>query len=512
MFRYHRKWLASVIVAGLTLTSAACSSGGDQEAASSQQPVVQESAKPKPVLKSLNPWQKEDYNTYPVAKLLEERTGYKVQYDMLPQDKPLDKLNLIIASGDQYDAVTTMGGSNEKAVYSEYARRGALLELTDLIDKYGPNIKASISPESFEAMKVNGKLYGIPFKGVEFTTYSILIRQDWLDKLKLKMPATTNELVEVLRQFKEKDPGGNGEKNIPMTLQGGLPFVDNIVGAFGIPYGWNDVNGSMVPRVMDPAFKEYATFMNSLYKDGLIDKEFAINKDATAKEKFTSGMAGALQVGWFDLPGLLDSLTKNKPEAKAVYIPALKGPAGKSGFSMNSGFDRITFIPKSSKNPEDAIKWMDAKLEKETFKKMVIGEEGKHYTYKDGAYTPILPIFTDERNQAVNYITGVDEKNYPIYWQARVRKDPRLFEGWEFLNIKQGAARISDKLGLAPYLPEHAKNNAPLNTLSNDYLVKLIVGAEQISGLEAFQQKFKSSGGEASVKEINDWYKTIVKK
>lgn len=517
MLKQTKKWLIPAMVAGLTLTSIGCSSDsqGTKGAASSSSPqaAASEPAKPKPGLKSLNLWQKEDYNTYPVAKLLEERTGYKVQYDTLPQDKPLDKLNLVIASGEQYDAVTIGGGSNEKAIYADYARRGALLEISELIEKYGPNIKASISQESFEAMKVNGKLYGIPFKGVEFASYSILIRQDWLDKLGLKMPATVDEFTQVLRQFKEKDPGGNGDKNIPLVMQGGAPFAENIVGAFGIPFGWNDVSGSMVARVMDPAFKEYAAYMNSLYKDGLIDKEFAINKDATAKEKFSSGKAGAMVVGWFDLPGLLDALTKNQPQAKAVYVPALKGASGKAGLAMNAGFDRITFIPKSTKNPEDVIKWMNAKLEKETFKQMVIGEENKHYTQKDGAYTPILPIFTDERNQAVNYITGVDEKNYPAYWQARVRKDPRLFEGWEFLNIIQPASvRSSDKLGLAPYLAEFAKNNTQLNTLVNDYLVKLIVGAEQFTGLEAFQQKFQSSGGEASAKEINEWYKALPKK
>ncbi|MDF2961601.1 MAG: transporter substrate-binding protein [Paenibacillus sp.] len=507
-----RKWLL-VSLAAMTLTSSACSSkGGDSASPAASGPAPAAKNEAKPALKSLQIWQKDDYNTYPVAKLLEEKTGYKVQYDMLPQDKPQDKLNLLIASAESYDAITTGGGSEFKALYSDYAKKGALVDLTPLIDKFGPNIKAAISQETFDAAKVDGKIYAIPTKAIEFSGTSLMIRQDWLDKLNLKMPTTLEELTAVLKAFKEKDPGGNGDKNVPLTIKGDDPFVQNLTGAFGMPNFWNPVNGKLTPRVLDPAYKEYVTFMSDLFKQGLLDKEFGVNKDATMKEKFSSGRAGAIPLHWADVPTIADALKKNQPDAKMVYVPALKGASGKMGFSASAGFDRITFIPKSSKHPEDAIKWMNAKLEKDTFRTMAIGEEGKHFTFKDGAYNPILPIFTDERNQANNFLMGVDEKNYPIYWQARVRKDPRLFEAWEFLNLKQPAAvRIIDPLGMAPFMPDYAKNFQSLNTMANEYTVKLIFGAEQITGLEAFQQKYKAAGGDSSFKEVNDWYSTLKK-
>ena len=77
---------------------------------------------------------------------------------------------------------------------------------------------------------------------------------------------------------------------------------------------------------------------------------------------------------------------------------------------------------------------MDAKLEPDTFKNLVIGEEGKHHEVKDGKYYPILPIFNDERNKAINFLSGVDENVYETYWQARVRKDTKLMEEGEHLN------------------------------------------------------------------------------
>jgi putative aldouronate transport system substrate-binding protein len=503
--------------AGLALSATACGSSNEKEntaaspGASTAPASVAPSASnaPKPELRALSIWQKDDYNTYPVAKVIEEKTGYKVKYDMLPADKSEDKLNLLISSAEPYDAIT-IGGN--KALYADYAKKGALVDLGPLIDKYGPNIKASVSQESFDAVKVDGKIYAIPMRAVEFSSTSLMVRKDWVDKLGMQMPTTIDEFTALLKAFKEKDPGGNGDKNAAMTIKGDTPLIENLVGAFGMPNSWSALDGKLVPRPLHPGFKDYLTYVADLYKQGLLDKEFAVNKDATMKEKFTSGKAGVIALNWADIPTIGDALNKNFPDAKFAYLPILKGKDGKAGLNANSGFDRITFIPKASKNPEEAIKWMNAKLEKDTFREIAIGVEGKHYTLKDGQYTPILPIFTDERNQANNYLTGVDEKNYPIYWQARVQKDARLFEGWSYLNkVMPATMRIADPLGVAPVLPTFSKENAQLNQLTNDFAVKVIVGEEPVASVDTFATKYKSAGGDASYKEVNDWYATAKK-
>ncbi len=513
--KYTKGW-SLLLCTGLLLAAAGCGSSGNNgngnkegaegtkapaSAAATTAPA-EDTAKPE--LKSLNLWSKDDYNTYPLAKVIEEKTGYKVKYEMLPADKAMDKLNLLISSGEPYDVITISG---EKAVYTDYAKMGALVDLTPLIEEYGPNIKASISEASFNAVKVDGKIFAIPNSSSQFAGADLMIRQDWLDKLGLKTPTTLDEFTEVLKAFKEKDPGGNGSSGAPMSIDGGLATTANITGAFGIGTSWNKLDGKLVPPPLHPGFKEYLTYMADLYKQGLLDKEFAVNKDATLKEKFTSGKIGVIQLPWYDIPSVADALNANFPDAKFVYLPALKGKDGQMGLGMSGGFDRLTFIPKSAKHPEDAIKWINAKLDKDTFKLIAIGEEGKHHTYKDGIYSPILPLFTDERGNASNYLTGIDEKLYPIYWQARVQKDARLFAGFSYLNNELPAeARISDPLALAPSLPEYSKNNASLNQMINDFAVKVIVGEESPEAVDDFAEKYKAAGGEASYKEVNDWY------
>ncbi|WP_256757735.1 extracellular solute-binding protein [Cohnella sp. WQ 127256] len=508
----------------ITLTVAACGNNNN-EAKSTSAPSTQPassveaskeapSASPeeakKPDLKALHVYQNDDYNTYPVAKVIEEKTGYKVKYEMLPQDKADDKLNLLIASGAEYDYVFMNGGSNGKALYSDYAKRGALTEIGPLIEEFGPNIKAAIADASWEAVKVEGKIYAIPTSASDGVGFDLIIRQDWLDKVKLPMPTTLEEFTAVLKAFKEQDPGGNGKQNVPFSTRGDYPVLPNLNGAFGIANSYNDVDGKLVPSALDPNFQSYLEYMNDLFKQGLLEKEFAVNKDPNLKEKFTSGKLGVMPAHWADIPTLTDALQKTQPDAVIAYIPSLKGKDGVSGLgSSGGGLDRITFIPKSSKHAEDTIKFLNAKLEKETHKLIAIGEEGKHYTFKDGAYTPILPIFADERNAANNYLTGVDEVNYPIYWQARVRKDPRLFAAWESVNVKLPVAeRKPDLLATAPYMPEYTKNYQTLGTLVNEYAVRFIVGSEKAGDIGAFQEKYKSSGRDVSLKEINDWYTT----
>lgn len=514
----RRKWLNATVMFALLFVLAACSVGGNgfepegeqQGNASTTSP--QETNVTKPKLKVLYPNQPEDYNTYPVAAVLEERTGYKVQYDMLPADNPQDKLNIVIASGEDYDAIAVRGTSADKALFADYAVRGALTDLTPLIDEFGPNIKKAISQVTLDALTIDGKIYGIGNRTIEFVGGGLLIRQDWLDKLGLPLPTTVEEFVQVLEQFQLQDPGSNGSNNIPFSILGTDPFPANISGAFALTNAWNEVDGKLLPRALAPTLDDYVVFMNDLFQRKLLDNDFVVNKVANLKEKLTNGQAGVIPTSWAEVPPLLEAIQKRNPAAKLSFIPALKGPDGHMGLSAASGFDRITMIPKSAKNKEEIIKWIDAMLEEETFKLVAIGEESKHYTYDHGVYKPINPIFTDERNRANNFLIGLDEENYPTYWQARVHKDPVLFEAYEFLNMKQpeGVA-LRDELRLAPYLPEFSKNSQSLDTLSNDYMVKLIFGSEAVNKLHSFQQRFNAEGGEVTVSEVNDWYETIGK-
>ncbi len=463
----------------------------------------------KPELNVLLSYTSEDVNNTEVAKFLEEKTGYHVNYETLPQDRPYDKLNLIMSGGEPYDVVI-MGSSRN--VYANYAANNALTDLTPLIEEYGPNVSSKITKSVMDSLKINGKQFAIPNTSAAVVSGSIVIRRDWLDELGLEMPETVNDFVEILRAFKEKNPSGNESGCIPMVLASGQAMAANLQGAFGLANGCADVDGEIVMNVMRPEFREYLKFMQSLYNEGLIDKEFATLKAANAKERFCSGKAGAMILNYYDMGTVNNTLKKIDPQAQIEYIPLLKNEEGESAIAYNGNLmDKIIFIPKSAEHPEDAMKWINTKLEDDIFKEFTIGIEGVHHEYKDGEYYPILPKFFDERNAASIYLTGVDENVYPQYWQARVRKDETLFKAWDYINSSESYVnnKEASPIAAAPYIKEYDDNIQSLNTSLFDFMAGAISGKEDIDkAVDDFIKKWNADGGEELGIAINEWYQS----
>ncbi|WJH33454.1 extracellular solute-binding protein [Paenibacillus sp. CC-CFT747] len=446
-----------------------------------------------------------DPNEQVVAKLLNEKTGYKVTYDMLPVENPDDKLNLLMANKEKYSFMILSATQ-----YSKLAASGALEPIDELVNKYGTNLKNVISQNSWNGAKLNGKIFGIPQTGSgTVVNSSLVIRQDWMDELGLKMPTTRDELYNVMKTIKEK-------KNV-MALSGGKsPLAPEILPTFGLPMttaalGWEEVNGKLVNAVENPNMKKYLEFMRKLYSEKLIDQEWSLNQSNKVIENFTSGKAAMMSMGYFNAPTVKTALEKNTPTAKIGTVPYLKGDDGKVRVVGTAGISFYVGIPKWAENKEEIIKYLDLKLDKDIHKEATIGKEGVHHKVENGNYIPILPKFTEDYNDASGFLTGVDEKNYPIYWQARVRKDPVLFSAFESNQANAKGSAVLDPLSFAPPLEAVGKYNQKLNKLVEDTFLKYITGAEPLENYDKFLAQWKADGGDEMTKAVNEWYASTKK-
>ena len=107
------------------------------------------------VIKQLLGTQSFDMNTNYVAKLLEEATGYKVQYDYYSDN---NQLALEMASGTSYDLVTISGTS----MYQTLLAQGALKDISGLLENF-PGIREAISDLGWTYVTADdGAIYGIP--------------------------------------------------------------------------------------------------------------------------------------------------------------------------------------------------------------------------------------------------------------------------------------------------------------------------------------------------------------
>jgi putative aldouronate transport system substrate-binding protein len=496
-----KRSLTVISIAALAATAVACGSGNTKTNGAAPEPAPtagggeQATNQPKPALKALMQYGRFDPNAEPVAKYLNEKTGYNVTYDMLPVENADEKLNLLMANREPYSFMILSASQ-----YAKLAASGALEPIDDLVAKYGKNMKSVISETSWNGAKLDGKTYGIPQTGTGVVVnMGLFVRQDWIDELGLKAPTNRDELYTFLKTIREK-------KNVIPLTGGKSPMVEQIATTFGLTTQWKESNGKITHMVENPAMKDYLAFMKKLYDEKLIDPEWSINQSNKVIENFTSGKAAAMMNGYYNAPTIVNALTKNFPNAKIAIVPPLKGDSGKAAAVGSGGISFYAAIPKWAENKEEVIKYLDLKLDKEIFKGAALGQEGVHYKVENGNYLPILPKFNDEWNNASSFLTGVDEKNYPIYWQARVRKDPILTD--VYLQIQNNAKDITvvDPLAYAPPIDAIAKNNQKLNKFMEDTFIKYIAGAEPLENYDKFLAQWKADGGDEMIKAANDWY------
>jgi len=490
----HRVMVLAAAAALLLPVAAEC--GGSREAPGA---VSAAAEKAKPTLKYVIVNAAFDPAQDPAKKVFEERTGYKLEVFMLPAEKPLEKLNIDLASGTEYDILNI-----SRSWYDNLVANKVLIPLDRLLDQYGANIKAAIGAETWLCTTQDGAIYGVPKRNPMDTVNDALgVRGDWLDEMGRRVPQTLEEFTAALKAFQD------AKKVLPLTAVAASGQIPTISSAFGVSTYWKDVGGTLVPRMKQPGFQEYVAYVAGLYKAGLLDNEMPVNKSENTNEKLTSGKAAVAPYSWGSAASLRPGLQKNFPKARIDIIHPLKGAAGQQEISLNKGLDAVAGIPRMSKHAEDAVKYMNACLDPKNFKALTIGEEGVHHTADNGKYAPLFPKFNEFANG--NYfMNGMIEREYGAYWQARVRKNDDMYATFAEM-MKSAPVGRTDPTAFAPSLDKVSKYLNSLKQMENDYIIMLIAGGESLSGYDKFLQDWDKAGGAEMVKQVNDWYRTARK-
>ena len=311
-----------------------------------------------------------DPNEKLILKRLEKETGVHIDWTNYQSDFA-EKRNLDISSGDLPDAIHNDNASDVDLM--NWAKKGVIVPVEDLIDKYMPNLKKVLDEKpEYKAMMTapDGHIYSFPWieelgqgkESIHSVNDMAWINKEWLDKLGLKMPQTTDELVDVLEAFKTKDPNGNGKADeIPISFVNGAGNEDFklLFGAFGA--GDNDDhlvvgNDGKVDFTADnDDYKEAIKFMRKLQEKGLIDKE-AFEQDWNTYLAKGSENKYGVYFTW-------DKANVTGANDKYDVLPVLAGPSGKKHVARTNGMgfsrDRMV-ITSANKNLELTAKWIDA--------------------------------------------------------------------------------------------------------------------------------------------------------
>jgi putative aldouronate transport system substrate-binding protein len=350
-----------------------------------------------------------------VLKEYEKKTGIKMDYQETPIQGCDEKRNLLFASNELPDVFYRANLSN-----TDISRYGVqeqmLVPLEGLIDKYAPNLKKLFEqyPEVKKAVTASdGHIYSLPAIRTQIAsrTEKQWINKTWLDKLHLKAPTTPDELLIVLRAFRDQDPNGNGKNDeIPLGLRDTGMIFSTFSGSFGLErqlgYNINIKDNKIHIWLGDDRYKELLMFLNKLYAEKLLWADFY----AGDIPKWRSNMSQAKFGMFFNAAS--DPFTN--VEDQFTGMAPIIGPHGDQEYSDSQPIASPigTFaLTRENKQPEATIRWVDYFYSEEGSIFFQYGIEGQTYTMKNGK--PVLSdsIMNDPRGMMgalgeVNLIPG----------------------------------------------------------------------------------------------------------
>lgn len=292
--------------------------------------------------------------------------------------------NIMMASKELPDIIHT-----DKLKAIRYGAEGAMIPLNDLIENHAPNIKKLFenNPEVQKHLTApDGNIYFISFIADGETASGYFMRQDWLDKLGLDMPKTTEEYYNVLKAFKNNDPNGNGiNDEIPLFFRN-KPEVRRIVNLFGARTGWYIDNGKVKLGEYTPEYKEAITNVAKWYAEGIIDQE-VFTRSGTIREEILGKDLGGSTRDWFGSTAEFNTVLQDRiPGFKFIAIPP---PADKNGNAIEETYRKTLSekgwcISYNNKYPVETIKYFDFWFSEEGRRLMNYGIEGVHYDMVDG--------------------------------------------------------------------------------------------------------------------------------
>ena len=159
----------------------------------------------------------EDYETNKYTLWQEERTNVHLIWNAVPSQDATQKLNLILASGQDLPDLI-MSTLNTATVVTN-ANQGTFIPLDDLIANYAYWYNDMLEAEPMLAdmmITPDGHQYSMP-RVIVSKPNSMSgrgwINQNWLDNVGMEAPTNTDEFRTVLEAFRDQDANGNGDPN-----------------------------------------------------------------------------------------------------------------------------------------------------------------------------------------------------------------------------------------------------------------------------------------------------------
>jgi putative aldouronate transport system substrate-binding protein len=433
-----------------------------------------------------------------IQKELEKRSNTKLKINWVPDNDYGGKLAVLLAAGDLSDITHISNIFTPQ--FRTMVSQGAFWDISGMIKNY-PNLMKKVPEESWNNSKQqDGKIYTIPKVRPLAGNGSMIIRKDWLDKLKLKAPTTMDELYAVAKAFTENDPDGN---NIKDTIGFGAHDYLFVEQGFTKTQGdWALRDGKLINVNLLPETKQALLYLNKAYKEGLIPIDFSVMGKSKGNQLGQSGKAGifADTVYWNWV--LLEPLLKIDPKADFMSMPIVKGYAPK-GVGFAGGFAISKSVPEAK--VKKILEFLDYSKSDEGVELAMFGIKGRDFTEADGVKT----INDSGRKAGAGYETYGQIFNQFEKYQGAYRSGiptPLYERNKKLIDEFSGFLVPDHAYGL--YSPADLKAGAEIKKKFADLKIKIILGNEPIEAWDKLVETYKNDKDLTAITtELNAEYK-----
>ncbi|WP_405130949.1 ABC transporter substrate-binding protein [Paenibacillus sp. FSL H8-0317] len=528
-----KKRMGSILLSSLlTMTLLAGCTGdnepGNAEPAEGTEPAVQALTEiPLPITSepfTIDYWRANDakltaslnnFGDMAAYKEKEKLTGIQVKFTHPPLGQQRDQFNLLISTKELPDVIyynwADAVGGPEKMI-----KDGRIIRLNELIDNYAPNLKRIIESDPDVKKQIaldDGTIYMFPLLKLDAlklnATSGLIMRQDWLDALNLKVPTNIDEWYTVLKAFKEQDPNGNGKPDeLPFTGNwgpGNLTKLHDFAAAFGVIGGFQ-MNGDKVEfGPIQPGYRDFLETMAKWYKEGLIDPEIMTNDGKAFDYKVTSNLAGAYQGGVFSGMGKYFNLMRDTdPNFNVTGVPWPVSPDGTSYATFNLENKVLSYGEAiTASADEDKLKyivqWMDYNYSDEGSDLFNFGIENDSYV-RDGEGVKFTDTIINNPN-GLTYDQALASYALSIM-DGPINQDSRYLDALLFDDGQRAAnaewMKASSALTLPPIrlstdeVTTSTSIMSQVNTYLNETMTAIISGQKPITEFDKMAETIKS--------------------
>jgi len=307
-------------------------------------------------------------------KIIREKLNIDLKLTALPSNE-----------SDQDVKINAAGAANSlpdifmvrRPVWQNLAKMGLVAPVDALYKAMPVRTGFQYDKDSIAFTTIGKNSYGLASPGSIAKNEGLLIRKDWLDKLGLKVPATTDELMAVMKAFTTKDPDGNGVADtygygafieINNFEEGLGRRFDPIFGAFGVAGTWSMVKSDAGLNVRKSGYFDALSYVKAMMDAKVIDPNWMSYKKDDFRAAWKQGRFGIMreQNAAFAAESNYAPFDKNFPNGEWIVIDPPKGPKGKKSVGVYTQSYRIYAVSaaaaKAGKGPAIAklLEWMSS--------------------------------------------------------------------------------------------------------------------------------------------------------